>query len=201
MRIRFLAVTLLALGGLQSPLHAAIPIQSSELDGLTIGLPPDSGWNRIKGAAQQIAYERKAQGHPAIKLTFSSSTIGPQPENQAFFRFAEARQEQTFSKLKKVSGHYYYGMHEQGVPCVRYDGIFEDKTAGALPFVSVRGQLCRHPASFEKMIQMELTQRSDTRESAYKADLSKTADQVFGATQFTVGAAEAAGPKPESSAK
>lgn len=191
MRATLLGLTLLALCSLQSQLHAATPPETAKLDGLTIQLPPDSGWNRIKGSAQQIAYERITQDQPAT-LMLSTTSIEPQPEDQAFFRFAEARQAQTFSKLEMVSVHYYPWMHGQGAPCVRYDGIFKDKNAQTLPFMSVRGLLCRHPVSFGKMVQMELTQHSGTRESAYKIDLSGLADQVFGATQFTDGVADAA---------
>lgn len=191
MRTRILGLILLALCSLQSQLHAATPPEAAKLDGLTIQLPPNSGWNQTKSSAQQIVYERTAQDRP-VTLTYSTAPIEPQLDDQAFFRFAEARQAQTFSKLEMVSVHYYDGTHKQGAPCVRYDGIFKDKSAKTLPFVSVRGLLCRHPVSSGKMIQMELAQRSGTREAAYKADLSETADQAFGATRFTGGVADAA---------
>lgn len=191
MRTRILGLILLALCSMQSQLHAATPPETAKLDGLTIQLPPDSGWNRTKGSAQQIVYERTAQDQP-VTLSFSTTPIEPQPENQAFFRFAEARHAQTLSKLEIVTFHYYYGMHEQGTPCVRYDGITKDKNAQTLPFVSVRGLLCRDLASSGKMIQMEVAQRSGTREAAYKVDLSETTVQAFGATQFTDDVADAA---------
>lgn len=179
---------LLTLCSLQNQLHAATPPEkTAKLDGLTIQLPPDSGWNRTKSSAQQIVYERIVQDQP-VTLSFSTAAIEPQPDNQAFFRFAETRQVQTNSKLEIVSFHYYYGMHEQGTPCVRYDGIVEDKNAKTLPFATVRGLLCRDLASPGKMIHMEVAQRADTKESAYKVDLSETATQAFGAARFAGGA-------------
>lgn len=184
MRTRILGLILLAVCTLQSPLHAATPPETAKLDGLTIQLPPDSGWSRTKNAARQIVYERTTQDEP-VTLSFSTTAIDPQPENQAFFRFAEARQAQAISKLETVSFHYYYGMHEQGTPCVRYDGITKDKEAKTLPFATVRGLLCRDPASSGKMIHMELAQRSGTREAAYKIDLATTTEQTFGAAKFT----------------
>lgn len=187
MRTRILGLILLALCSLQSPVHAATPPETAKLDGLTIQLPPNSGWNRTKSSAQQIVYERIAQDQP-VTLSFSTAAIEPQPDKQAFFRFAEARQAQTISKLEIVSFHYYYGMHEQGTPCVRYDGIVKDKNARTLPFATVRGLLCRDLASPGKMIHMEVAQRSGTKESAYKVDLSETATQAFGATRFERGA-------------
>lgn len=188
MRTRILGLILLTLCSLQGQLHAATPPETAKLDGLTIQLPPDSGWNRTKGSAQQIVYGRTAQDQP-VTLSFSTAAIEPQPDNQAFFRFAEARQAQTISKLETVSFHYYYGMHEQGTPCVRYDGITKDKNTQTLPFATVRGLLCRDLASPDKMIHMEVAQRSGTKEAAYKVDLSETAEQAFGATRFVGGAA------------
>lgn len=188
MRTRILGLILLTLCSLQSPLHAATPPETAKLDGLTIQLPPDAGWSRVKNSAQQIVYERTIQDQP-VTLSFSTTAIESQPDNQAFFRFAEARQAQTFSRLEMVSVHYYAWMHGQGTPCVRYDGIFRDKNAKTVPFVSVRGLLCRDLASSVKMIAMEVSQRSGTRETAYKVDLTEIAEQAFGAARFTDDAA------------
>jgi hypothetical protein len=82
-----------------------------------------------------------------------------------------------------VSVHYNR-TQRNGAPCVAYDGIYRDRSDQARPFLSMRGEICRHPDSAQVMTQVELTQRSESKEAAYKVDLSKVTE-VLGTVQFT----------------
>lgn len=183
MRLQILAGILLAFICLQGPLHAATPVDSVALDGLVVTVPFGSEWRRIENTPQRAVIERIADGQRTT-LSFSAQPMAPLPEDQAFLRFAEDQQTRALSKLEKVSVHYNW-TKKDGTPCLAYDGIFQDKVAHVSPFLSFRGELCRHPGSAGKMIRVELAQRSTTRESAYKIDLSGLAEEVFGAVRFT----------------
>lgn len=187
MRMQIFGGILIVLLASQVPLHAVTPVESVTLDGLTAEVSLGAGWTRSESTSQQVVFERTVDGRRAT-LSFSATPIELLPDNEAFFRFAEHRQEAVLSKLKMVGVHYNYNrVDDSGVPCLRYDGIFEDKAAHVSPFSSIIGWLCRHPASAEKMIQVELAQRSGTRAAAneVRVDLAEMAEQVFSAVQFT----------------
>lgn len=182
MRTYLLGGILVALLGLQG-LHAAAAVDRVALDGLNAVVPADAGWRRTESTTRQVVFERTVDGQRTT-LSYSAQPMEPVPEDKAFLRFAEDRQGKALSKLERVSLHYNW-THKQGAPCLVYDGIFQDKANQAAPFLSFRGQLCRHPDPAGKMLQVELAQRSDSKERAYEIDLSEEAEQVFGAVQFT----------------
>lgn len=183
MRMQTLGGILIALLGSQIPLHADTPVKSVMLDGLTVEVLLGAGWTQSESTSQQVVFERTVDGQ-RVTLSFSSNLIEPLSEDQAFLRFAEQRQEEVLSKLEMVSVHYNR-VDDNGVPCLRYDGIFKDKATHVSPFLSIMGRLCRHPTSAGKMIQVELAQRSGARAAAYEVDFSEMAEQVFSSVQFT----------------
>lgn len=181
MRLQILGGILLALLGLQGHLHAATP--GVTLDGLVAEFPSGALWHPVESTSQRAAFERTADGQ-RIMLSFAAQAIEPLPEDKAFFRFAEDRQEKLLFKLEMLSVHYSW-THKKGAPCLAYDGIYWDKADQVSPFLTFRGQLCRHPDSAGRMAQVELAQRSSTEEAAYKIDLLDLSEQVFSAVQFT----------------
>lgn len=183
MRLRIIGGILLVLLGLQGHLHAATPADRITLDGLTAEIPPGAVWHRVQNTSQRVVLERNADGQRTT-LSFSTQPVDPLPEDKAFLRFAEDRQAKLLSKWEKVSVHYNW-THKKEVPCIAYDGIYLDKTDKISPFLTFRGQLCRHPHSAGTMTQVELAQRSSTKEAAYQIDLLELSEQVFGAVQFT----------------
>lgn len=182
MRTCFLSGILIAFISLQGHLHAATPVDSVVLEGLIAEVPPGSEWHRAESTSQQAAFERTADGQRTT-LTYSTTPIAPLPDDEAFLRFAEARKKEELSKLEMVSVHYNW-VQKKDVPCVNYDGIFQDKAAQNLSFLTFRGEICRHPDSAGRMIQAELAQRSNTQDAAYKIDLLGLAEQVFSTVQF-----------------
>jgi hypothetical protein len=183
MRLRVICSLLLAIVGLQSHLHAASPVASVTFDGFVVDLPPAAEWRRIEGASRRAVFERSADGQ-RVSLSLSEQTMESLPEDKAFLRFAEGRQAELLSKLEMVSVHYN-SISKKGALCLVYDGIYLDKADKVLPFLTFRGQLCRHPVSDKRLVQVELAQRSSTKEAAYKIDLLDLSEQVFNAAQFT----------------
>jgi hypothetical protein len=134
-------------------------------------------WHRVEGTSQRAIYEHVAGGQRAT-LSISEQPLGPLPEGKTFLQFAEEQQEATLSKLERVSVHYN-STRKMGAPCLAYDGIYKDKADQVLPFLTFRGQLCRHPDIAGKMIQVEVAQRSGTKDDAYKVDLLELSEKVF----------------------
>lgn len=183
MRSMILSGVLVVIVGLQGYLHAATPVESVTLDSLVAELPPGAVWHRIERTPQRVVFERTADGHRTL-LSFSELPLEPIPEDKAFLRFAEDQLAKSLSKLEMVSIHYN-GTRKGGALCLTYDGIYRDSTDHVLPFLTFRGQLCRHPDSAGRMAQVELAQRSSTKEAAYKIDLLELSERVFAAVQFT----------------
>jgi hypothetical protein len=183
MRLQFFSSILLAIVGLQGHLHAATPVDSVTLESLVAEVPPGTVWHRVESKSQRAVFGRTADGKHTT-LSISEQPIRPLPEDHAFQRFAEDQQAQLLSKLEMVSVHYNR-TQKKGAPCVAYDGIYRDKADQVSPFLSFRGQLCRHPDSAGRMIQVELAQRSSTKKAAYKIDLFELSEAVFGAVKFT----------------
>jgi hypothetical protein len=181
MRLQIFAGLLLAIIGLQSQLHATTPDESVTLNSLIAEVPP--GWRRVESTSERAVFERATNGQ---RMTFSLSAqpIAPLPEDKAFLRFAEEHQSGQLSKLEMVSIHYN-STRKGGAPCLAYDGIYRDKTDKIAPFLTFRGQLCRHPDFPGRIVQVELDQRSSTKDAAYKVDLLELSEQVFSAVQFT----------------
>ncbi|KFN41410.1 hypothetical protein [Arenimonas oryziterrae] len=92
---------------------------------------------------------------------------------------------QALSPLEKVSVHYNW-TEAKGVACVRYDGIYFDKSAPtAQSFRTFRGETCRHPQAAGTLVQVELSEHTASREAAYQVDLMELTDEVFDGIRFT----------------
>jgi hypothetical protein len=182
MGTRIICAVLLAVVGVQAQLDAAPAAKTITLNGLVAEVPQEAGWSLTTSSPQQAVLERTGDLQRTT-LSFATSPIAALPEDQAFLRFAEDRQQEVVSKLEMVSVHFNR-TQRNGAPCVAYDGIYRDSSDQARPFLSMRGEICRHPHSAQVMTQVELTQRSQTKDAAYKADLSEVTE-VLGTVQLT----------------
>jgi hypothetical protein len=183
MRMRILGGILLAIVSLLGHVHAATPVNRVILDSLVAEIPTGAVWRHIESTSQRAVLERTADGQRTT-LSLSDQPIAPLPDDKAFLRFAEDQQTSSLSKLEMVSIHYN-GTHKKGALCLAYDGIYWDKSDQVSPFITFRGQLCRHPGSAARMAQIEVVERSGSKEAAYKIDLLELSEEVVNAVQFT----------------
>ena len=184
MRTLYFSSILILIFALQGCLHRAKPSDNTiRLNGFTASVPPDAGWIRTESSPNGVTFERAKNGEKTA-LRFSVDNIEPQPQDQTFFQLAESRQEQTFASLKMISLHYTR-TNIENAPCLEYDGIFENMAIQATPFSTIRGLICRHPDTADLILQVELSQLSDSQTTAYTVDLTEAARKVFDAVQFT----------------
>jgi hypothetical protein len=183
MRIPSLAVILSMIIVLQACTSDKVHDDIVRLNGFTASLPAGEAWIRTDLSPTRAAYQGTENGKMTL-LRFSIDTIAPMPQAQAFFEYAERRQEQLFAGSKAISIHYNRTTKDN-TPCLQYDGIFEWESRTTSPFTTLRGFIFRHPDDPNRILNVELSQDCSGKSEAYAVDLTETARLVFNSVHFT----------------
>lgn len=187
MRLSTLLLVLIC-GCAQAPHAMREPEGVLALRGVTIIAPTDPAWELIEADDTEATFQKSGDHASLVVRVILTDSF---PDEQAFLRSAEARQEAAVSKLEMVSGHYNYaGLND--ATCLQYDGIFRDPTAAGSEseFLNVRGYVCRPPKTAARAVQMEFTQHSASK---FPPDFERTLnliEAVFRSAVFTNAAPE-----------
>lgn len=154
--------------------------------GFTVEAPADSTWSQQSDGAQ-VSFEKR-HGPISATLVAQSFRVDSFPDDQAFLRFAEARQEAVVKKLEMLSEHYNRTRLGEA-PCLQYDGVYRDEryVASESEYLFIKGYTCRHPTMAGQVTQLEFTQRSASRTPPRIEDMLATADAFFRSLVFTSG--------------
>jgi len=170
---------------------APVPESASKADdivivrsGFTIEAPADSTWSQHSDGAQ-VSFEKR-HGPISATLVAQSFRVDSFPDNQAFLRFAEARQEAVVKELEMLSEHYNRTRLGEAT-CLQYDGVYRDEryAASESEYLIIKGYTCRHPTIAGQATQLEFTQRSASRTPPRTEDMLATADAFFSSVVFT----------------
>jgi hypothetical protein len=169
----------------------SVPESASEGDdnviarsGFTVEAPADSRWSQHSDDAQ-VSFEKR-DGPISATLVAQSFRVDSFPDDQAFLRFAEARQEAVVKELEMLSEHYNSTRLGEAT-CLQYDGVFRDEryAASESEYLFIKGYTCRHPTIAGQATQLEFTQWSVSPTPPRIEDMLAAADAFFSSVMFT----------------
>jgi hypothetical protein len=122
---------------------------------------------------------------PASSTTLTAKIVPIRSfqNEREFLTATEAEQAKELSTFQRLSLHFNYSRF-RGAPCVQYDGIFTDSLAKSpdREIITLKGLLCRHPDDTQRMVHLEIAQRSAFR--GFPDSTLSVAEIFFEGVQF-----------------
>jgi hypothetical protein len=161
------------------------PAKKYKQNGMTFVSPDSAGWKLLKTDGSETAFEKRSESDILNAYVKSVPTKTFATDHDRLVAWEALKQEE-FNKYKQDHLHFNYTKFK-GSTCLLYDAIFPtDKTpTNDFAYYNLRGYLCPIPGNKDLAVQIEFSDRSNTR--AFTDDLSDLNEKCFEGLMFSDG--------------